>query len=87
MRALLARAAHSAGILLILGVILFPLYWMLAASLKTEAQLFQIPLSGSGPRRSPPMPPPSTTPASSMRCSTPSSSPSASWSAPPPPMA
>ena len=43
MRALLARAAHSAGILLILGVILFPLYWMLAASLKTEAQLFQIP--------------------------------------------
>lgn len=43
MRAVLARTAHSAGVLLVLAVILFPLYWMLAASLKTEAQLFQIP--------------------------------------------
>jgi len=43
MRAMLARAAHTAGLVFVLAVILFPLYWMLAASLKTEAQLFQIP--------------------------------------------
>jgi multiple sugar transport system permease protein len=43
MRAVLVRAVHAVGVVLILVAILFPLYWMLAASLKTDAQLFQIP--------------------------------------------
>lgn len=34
---------HGFGLLLTLLVILFPLYWMVAASLKTEGQLFRIP--------------------------------------------
>jgi len=37
------RILHTIGILLILVVILFPLYWMVAASLKTESQIFSIP--------------------------------------------
>lgn len=37
------RILHTTGILVILVVILFPLYWMVAASLKTEAQIFSIP--------------------------------------------
>lgn len=37
------RILHALGIIVILIVILFPLYWMVAASLKTEAQLFSIP--------------------------------------------
>ena len=43
MREILGRVLHAAGIVLILAAILFPVYWMVAASLKTEAQLFQIP--------------------------------------------
>lgn len=42
-RSLLFRALHALGILLALLAILFPLYWMAAASLKTEDQLFSIP--------------------------------------------
>lgn len=43
MRAALARAGHALGITAILVAILFPVYWMVAASLKTDAQLFRIP--------------------------------------------
>ena len=43
MRDLVLRALHAAGIVLILAAILFPVYWMIAASFKTDAQLFQIP--------------------------------------------
>lgn len=34
---------HAVAILLVLAIILFPPYWMAAASLKTESQLFAIP--------------------------------------------
>lgn len=37
------RILLTVGILLILAIILFPLYWMVAASLKTETQIFSIP--------------------------------------------
>lgn len=37
------KLGHAIGIIIALVVILFPLYWMVAASLKTEAQLFKIP--------------------------------------------
>lgn len=37
------KVIHALAILLVLGIIFFPLYWMAAASLKTEAQLFSIP--------------------------------------------
>ena len=43
MRDLALRAGHALGLMLILAVILFPLYWMLGASLKTQAELFRIP--------------------------------------------
>lgn len=43
LREYLTRAGHAAGILLALVIILFPVYWMVAASLKTESQLFSIP--------------------------------------------
>ncbi len=43
MRGALTRTLHGAGLLLTLLVILFPVYWMIAGSLKTEAELFQIP--------------------------------------------
>lgn len=38
-----ARVLHAVGILIVLVVILFPLYWMVTASLKTQSQLFAIP--------------------------------------------
>jgi multiple sugar transport system permease protein len=37
------RVLHIAGLIIILVVILFPLYWMIAGSLKTQDQLFSIP--------------------------------------------
>jgi multiple sugar transport system permease protein len=37
------RTLHTIGIIVILIVILFPLYWMVASSLKTEAEMFSIP--------------------------------------------
>lgn len=37
------RILHAAGILVTLAIIVFPLYWMVASSLKTEDQLFSIP--------------------------------------------
>ncbi|NNC23364.1 carbohydrate ABC transporter permease [Salinisphaera sp. USBA-960] len=37
------KAVHGVGIILILITILFPLYWMIAASLKTADQLFSVP--------------------------------------------
>ncbi len=37
------RVLHVIGVVVILVVILFPLYWMVAGSLKTEAELFRIP--------------------------------------------
>jgi multiple sugar transport system permease protein len=42
-RDLVLYVLHVIGVLLILLAILFPLYWMIAGSLKTEAQLFAIP--------------------------------------------
>ena len=43
MRAIITRVAHTVGVVAILVAILFPLYWMVSASLKTDAQLFRIP--------------------------------------------
>jgi multiple sugar transport system permease protein len=37
------RTVQTIGIIIILIVILFPLYWMVASSLKTEAEMFKIP--------------------------------------------
>ncbi len=37
------RVLQASGLVLALLVILFPVYWMVASSLKTETQLFQIP--------------------------------------------
>ena len=37
------RVVHALGIVVMLVVILFPLYWMVASSLKTESQIFSIP--------------------------------------------
>ena len=37
------RALQAGGLVLALLLILFPVYWMVASSLKTETQLFQIP--------------------------------------------
>ncbi len=37
------RTLQTIGIIVILIVILFPLYWMVASSLKTEAEMFKIP--------------------------------------------
>ncbi|HEU4684501.1 MAG TPA: hypothetical protein VFS39_08390, partial [Nitrospira sp.] len=34
---------HRVAILVTLAVILFPLYWMVAGSLKTQSELFSIP--------------------------------------------
>lgn len=39
----LGKFLHGFAVVVILGVILFPPYWMVAASLKTESQLFAIP--------------------------------------------
>lgn len=39
----LLQAAHALGIVVMLVVILFPLYWMVASSLKSEAEIFAIP--------------------------------------------
>ncbi len=39
----LLKLLHGLAVVLILGIILFPPYWMVAASLKTESQLFAIP--------------------------------------------
>ncbi len=39
----LLRALHGAGLVLALVLILFPIYWLVASSLKTESQLFAIP--------------------------------------------
>ncbi|HKJ94509.1 MAG TPA: carbohydrate ABC transporter permease, partial [Gammaproteobacteria bacterium] len=39
----LYRTLHALGILFALVVILFPLYWMIAASFKTQDELFSIP--------------------------------------------
>ncbi|HUZ65263.1 MAG TPA: carbohydrate ABC transporter permease [Acetobacteraceae bacterium] len=43
LRTRILRVVHAAGILVTLAVILFPLYWMVSGSLKTEAELFRIP--------------------------------------------
>ena len=43
LRAGLLRAVHGLSLVVILIVILFPVYWMVAGSLKTEAELFAIP--------------------------------------------
>ena len=37
------RVLQATGLVLALLLILFPIYWMVASSLKTETQLFQIP--------------------------------------------
>ena len=37
------RVLQASGLVLALLVILFPVYWMVASSLKTETQLFQVP--------------------------------------------
>ncbi|WP_102224770.1 carbohydrate ABC transporter permease [Acidimangrovimonas sediminis] len=37
------RFLHAAGIVVVLVMILFPLYWMVAGSLKTQPELFAIP--------------------------------------------
>jgi len=42
-RAGLLRALQALGLVLALVVILFPIYWMVAGSLKTEDELFAIP--------------------------------------------
>ena len=42
-RASLLRVVHGLSLALMLVVILFPVYWMVAGSLKTEAELFSIP--------------------------------------------
>lgn len=42
-RDILLRTLHALGIIVILVVILFPLYWMVASSFKTEAEMFSIP--------------------------------------------
>lgn len=42
-RDLLNRIVHGVGVLLTLVIILFPLYWMVAASLKSSGELFSIP--------------------------------------------
>lgn len=42
-RDFLNRIVHGLGIVITLVIILFPLYWMVAASFKTSSQLFAIP--------------------------------------------
>lgn len=42
-REYLVRLGHGAAIVLMLVIILFPMYWMLAASFKTADQLFRMP--------------------------------------------
>ncbi|MDA3920053.1 MAG: carbohydrate ABC transporter permease [Salinisphaera sp.] len=43
LREYLLRIGHAVTILIILTIILFPMYWMLAGSFKTADQLFKIP--------------------------------------------
>ncbi|HEX4767992.1 MAG TPA: carbohydrate ABC transporter permease [Lichenihabitans sp.] len=43
LRSALLRALQGLGLVLTLVIILFPIYWMVAGSLKTEADLFAIP--------------------------------------------
>ena len=43
LRAAVIKALQAAAMVLTLVVILFPVYWMIAGSLKTEAELFRIP--------------------------------------------
>ena len=42
-RAAFLRALQAAALVVALVAILFPLYWMVAGSLKTEGELFAIP--------------------------------------------